>query len=102
MSYKADLLALINLVESLIPIITRYPLADFTTPKFGNMAVTYYITSVPFVRLKWASTYKTPFTGALAQCYQLKDMYLEIEEDWTQDILLFKLLTAYDKVKSVE
>lgn len=102
MSYKADLLALINLVQTLIPVITRYPLADFTASKIGNMAVTYYVNAVPFIRLKWFSTYKTPFTGALAQCYQLKDMYLEVEEDWTQDILLFKLLTAYDKIKNAE
>jgi hypothetical protein len=87
--------SLIDMIKNMIPIVEKYPLATFTASAIGNLPVSIRLQPIPYCRLQWSYTYKTPFLGTLQQTLALQDIYLQNNIDYTMDTLVVKLLDYY-------
>jgi len=93
--------ALSSLMDTLLLVIAQcFPNIKITS---GNrfaaaMTVRTMVSPSTMMRLQWRKTYPDAFTASLAQCYQMKDIYLAagITEWQKYDPTLVKYFKAYN------
>lgn len=95
---SAKIEELLALIDSLYATIDKlFPLIRLVAKQHSQLAVTGILKPSMYIRLLWIEQHKgVRFTGSLVQLLQIKDNYLALGEDWTQDkLLVTRLPPAY-------